>query len=400
MSDAPPESSTGWWLADDGKYYAPEQHPNYPAPKRLVESKMPKAAAARALYSEGNSASGWSLAPTGEWIAVELSVGARSLGIRPTDGTSVRWVDLSDVRGVHEVEPASEEGVVGAELTAIGHDTLTIRMQQSTLDLLLEHLQTPSESMTEPVDPVVQFEEAPTLPAESATSPPSLAASSPLHIQAADLPVGSPPRPGPPLAGTDAWTSHLQAVETRRTFENELTSEHIQGGSSPIPLPGTSSWESRGRQIASKGSLPLVPLGAWSTRVRVLVFGGSAGLVVGSLLPWVQIAGIMSVSVAGTEGDGVFTLIAGIVVALLFAVARPRLAVAVTGLVAGAIATLFAIVEFIIVIGRINEPEVSGNDMFAAQIGSGLWIVGIAALLLLAGGIDAVVGVRQASPAR
>jgi hypothetical protein len=108
----------------------------------------------------------------------------------------------------------------------------------------------------------------------------------------------------------------------------------------------------------------------------------------------------MSVSVAGTEGDGVFTLIAGIVVALLFAVARPRLAVAVTGLVAGAIATLFAIVEFIIVIGRINEPEVSGNDMFAAQIGSGLWIVGIAALLLLAGGIDAVVGVRQASPAR
>ena len=120
-------------------------------------------------------------------------------------------------------------------------------------------------------------------------------------------------------------------------------------------------------------------------------------MVMGSLLPWVQIAGIMSVSVAGTEGDGVFTLIAGVVVALLFAVARPRLAVAVTGLVAGAIATLFAIVEFIIVIERINEPEVSGNDMFTAQIGSGLWIVGIAALVLLAGGIDAVVGVRKGS---
>ena len=360
MSDTPPENSTGWWLADDGKYYAPEQHPNYLAPERHVEPKMPPVSDARALYSEGNSASGWSLAPTGEWIAVELSVGARSLGIRPTDGTSVRWVDLGDVRGVHEVEPASEEGVVGVELTAIGHDALTIRMQQSTLDSLLEHLQTPSESTTESVDPTAQREEAPPLPPALSTSAQSLAASSPLHSLTADLPVGSP----------------------------------------PLPPPGAFSSAGLGGQISSEGSLPQVQRGAWTTRVRVLVFGGAAGLVLGSLLPWVQIVGIMSVSVAGTDGDGVFTLILGIVVALLFAVIRPRLAVAVTGLVAGAIAVLVAIVEMIDVSGRINDPEVSGNEMFTAQIGPGLWIVGIAALILLAGGIDAFVGVRHTSPAR
>lgn len=144
-------------------------------------------------------------------------------------------------------------------------------------------------------------------------------------------------------------------------------------------------------------SVAPVPLDAWTTRVRILVFGGAAGLVLGSLLPWVQIVGIMSLSVAGTEGDGVFTLIAGIVVALLFAVARPRMAVAITGLLVGAVATLFAIYELANVSGRISDPEVGGNEMFTAQIGSGLWIVGIAAVALLAGGIDAVVGGRKDS---
>jgi hypothetical protein len=373
VSDTPPENLTGWWLADDGKYYAPELHPDYVAPTSRVAPNRPQDSDTQSLYSEGNIASGWSLAATGEWVPVELSQSARSLGIRPVEGTAVRWVDLADVSGVHEVEPASEAGVVGVELAAIGHDTLTIRMQQSTLDSLLSKLQSPTESAAKAEGLAVQREEAAPLPLGIPTSPPSLAASSPLFIQTADLPNGSALPLTPPLPGTAA---------------------------SPIYPPAVATQQPLGSGFASDASVSPVTVDAWTSRIRILVFGGAAGLVLGSLLPWVQISGFITLSVAGTEGDGVFTLIAGIVVALLFAVIRPRMAVAVTVLVGGALATLFAIYELINVTGSITDPEVAGNEMFSAQIGSGLWIVGIAALVLLAGGIDAVARVRNASAAR
>lgn len=45
---------------------------------------------------------------------------------------------------------------------------------------------------------------------------------------------------------------------------------------------------------------------------RKLAYGGAIGAVIGSLLPW---ASVLGVTVLGIDGDGIFTLLAGIAVA-------------------------------------------------------------------------------------
>lgn len=97
---------------------------------------------------------------------------------------------------------------------------------------------------------------------------------------------------------------------------------------------------------------------------------------VGAFLPWVQ-AGIFSL--AGTSGDGVFVLIAGVIVAL---VGLSRKATVITGL--GVIGvSLFSLW----IVGRIMS-DLSSIDTLGtgSSMGSGLIVSGLGALFALIAG--------------
>lgn len=103
------------------------------------------------------------------------------------------------------------------------------------------------------------------------------------------------------------------------------------------------------------------------------VVGASVVVVVGALLPWATLGFI---SVAGTEGDGVITLILGLATAAL------ALLASVKGsrwpLLVGAVLSVL-----VVLIAIYDISDVSST----ASVGSGLW------LTLIAGGVAVVAAV-------
>lgn len=124
---------------------------------------------------------------------------------------------------------------------------------------------------------------------------------------------------------------------------------------------------------------------------RWLVAAGIAAVIIGALLPWVTITAVFigTVSLAGTEGDGVLTLILGIVAAAvgfqIVFLGRPMsrtigIAIAILALIIGGIAG-YDMVNIQSAIG-----DISTEGLAKANIGIGLWITGLGALTLLAAG--------------
>jgi hypothetical protein len=110
---------------------------------------------------------------------------------------------------------------------------------------------------------------------------------------------------------------------------------------------------------------------------RPWVIAAGAAVAVGSLMPWVSVTtGFGSVSVSGTEGDGVFTLGAGIVAAVLGAL-RKRLAVLIVLAIAAAVAAYH-------VVNVSQRAQEVTTDFARASVGWGLWLV-------LAGSISGLV---------
>ncbi len=158
-----------------------------------------------------------------------------------------------------------------------------------------------------------------------------------------------------------------------------------------------------------EGPAPITPVGAapqpvgrpqWSTQIRVVVFGGAALLVIGALLPWVKAeAGFFSVSKNGMDGDGVFTLLFGGAIALVFALTRKPntaawLVIALSGL-AGAI----AVYDTIDVSNKADELTNSSSSIHvSASVGIGLWLTLAAAILALVGGFMALTNTPESTP--
>jgi hypothetical protein len=113
----------------------------------------------------------------------------------------------------------------------------------------------------------------------------------------------------------------------------------------------------------------------WAARLRApmreelrpwLIASGAA-VVVGSLMPWISVATAFgSVSVSGTEGDGVITLGAGIVAAVLSALRR-RLAALI-------VFALTALVAGYDVVTVSQQAEDVTTDYVRASVGWGLWL--------------------------
>jgi hypothetical protein len=114
----------------------------------------------------------------------------------------------------------------------------------------------------------------------------------------------------------------------------------------------------------------------------------SLGVVVGSLGPWMT---FLVFSRSNVDGDGMFTLVLGIVSAAglfaLFNVDRLRpesgwmVVLACVGVVGGLLSLVIAVIDVFGVVGR--KTEIFGQ-MVGPQVGWGLWLVLIASLVLVA----------------
>jgi Protein of unknown function (DUF2510) len=117
---------------------------------------------------------------------------------------------------------------------------------------------------------------------------------------------------------------------------------------------------------------------------------GAAALIVGALLPWATAsAGFISVSKAGTDGDGVITLVLGAVIALFALFAwKPQshqLAV-IVGVGAGLAAGGVAIYDIVNVSNAVNTAQ-SRSTLVHASVGSGLYVTAVGAAIAIVGAL-------------
>jgi hypothetical protein len=123
-------------------------------------------------------------------------------------------------------------------------------------------------------------------------------------------------------------------------------------------------------------------MGKWK-QSSVLTMIGGIMLIVGALLPWANLtSGFGTVSIAGTEGDGVFALGLGAIIALagfgaFNGSATARTAAALIGIVA----VLLMFTEFSNVSRGVKTAT---GDYTRASVGIGLWVAILGALLSVA----------------
>lgn len=153
----------------------------------------------------------------------------------------------------------------------------------------------------------------------------------------------------------------------------------------------------RGQYLASDGRLyplptapPSFPAPGWRwTPASGLIVGGSLGVVIGAFLPWATVGPF---SKAGTDGDGVITLILGLACAAfgVAALSRARRGYAVTALVAAVLAVVVAIID----IGDVSSVA-EGPLGIEAEVGVGLVLTLVAGLVAVAGCVVAIRSTRR-----
>lgn len=120
--------------------------------------------------------------------------------------------------------------------------------------------------------------------------------------------------------------------------------------------------------------------GAWEwNAASALVVGGAAGAFIGAFLPWAKVGAL---SVAGTDGDGVLTLILGIAAGALGVggIRKGGKGLLIGSLVCAALVAVIAVID----IADINSVA-DGPFGLTAEPGGGI-------ILTLAAGIAGVVG--------
>ena len=123
-------------------------------------------------------------------------------------------------------------------------------------------------------------------------------------------------------------------------------------------------------------------------RSKWLLALGAAVVAFGALLPWATVnAGFVSVSKAGTDGDGVFTLLLALVVGgLVFAKWKTGLsrALVIVSLVLGVMVLAIATIDAIDVASTVEEDELVE---VRASVGIGLWLTLLGGVAMIAGAI-------------
>ena len=133
----------------------------------------------------------------------------------------------------------------------------------------------------------------------------------------------------------------------------------------------------------------------------LIIIVSGALLAIGSFLTWVTVSASVpaanfsqKISAGGTEvDDGWITLVCGVVaivagVMFMQKIGKPRLA-AILGLIAGAIALIVGIIDFSDASGQVDVPAAvtAAGGKIDASVGIGLYLVLLAALGVIVGGV-------------
>ena len=138
----------------------------------------------------------------------------------------------------------------------------------------------------------------------------------------------------------------------------KLKAEVLNG---PIPYPATTA------PPPLVGVTPDI-----DNQTRWWLIGAGVLMAIGSLLPWVQ-AGIFSA--AGTDGDGVFTLIGGVIVAIIGIANK---ATAITGIGTVVVSAFSIWVTWTVISGTL--------DLTIGSAGTGVYLTLLASLFALIAG--------------
>ncbi|PTR24246.1 hypothetical protein C8K36_108262 [Rhodococcus sp. OK519] len=164
-------------------------------------------------------------------------------------------------------------------------------------------------------------------------------------------------------------------------------------GQNPAQPPLQGSWPAG----HPTGPPPHAPAPVTAPKHRPMLIGAlaaSVGVIIGSIGPWVTFLGL---SVGGTEGDGVITLILGVLAAaalgaLLTRTAPPRFGLPWAGTAVGAICLLVAIYDMA---NLSTEDEEFFGKMIGPDIGWGLWLLLLSSIALCATATIAAIQMRR-----
>lgn len=128
---------------------------------------------------------------------------------------------------------------------------------------------------------------------------------------------------------------------------------------------------------------PPAPVPSGYSTAEKVALGGAGLAALGSLLPWASVTSIFgTISVNGTDGDGIITLVLAIVAGgLVLARKAP-----VAALVLLAIVALVAVIDIADIAGAVDDEEL--GDFATVSVGFGLWLVALGAAAGLFGTIQ------------
>ncbi|MFN8026613.1 MAG: hypothetical protein U0W40_09770 [Acidimicrobiia bacterium] len=162
-------------------------------------------------------------------------------------------------------------------------------------------------------------------------------------------------------------------------------------GAAPPPPPGYAP------APAARGKV------AWPTRTKAVVVAGAVLTIVGSVLPWAKqeihfLGQSASKTTNGLDGDGKITIVLAIVALLVFFLVPRAKVVGGLVLAAGILVGLTAIADIVDVGNNADDlKKISSNA--DATVGIGLWLVAIAAVVLIVGGVFCLMQKDRAAPA-
>jgi len=197
-----------------------------------------------------------------------------------------------------------------------------------------------------------------------------------------------------------AWTDHVSTNGVQQT-DPVMGDPAATSAATPAATPGVAPMSAAPVFSAPPAPAPGAPPPAvvaaprakvvWPTRTKAVVLGSAVLLLVGSVLPWAKaeatvVGQTVSSTTNGLDGDGVITLILALVAGMVFLFVPRAKVVGSLVLVAGAIAGLVAIIDIADVSNKADDLQ-QLTKQSSVTVGIGLWIVAVAAIALIGGGV-------------
>lgn len=351
----------GWWMASDGKWYAPEQHPN--PHYRARYEPAPEATDLGPNRSDGDVQH----APASAAFTETSEISA----------ADILAATAPAVRGDHAKsdtpEPAGPPPLINESGAVVSSDV----DGQPVIDL-----RDPSGPPETPADPgplnLDGSQEAPPVPLDLDQP---LSVAQPVRVSRPAMPLTQAPkfdRPRPAsVVPQPPQSNRARRIEVELGRQPEESPGSFIAGPSAVPAPQSHRSSTTAMSLTAA---PIQPVVSARVRMRDRIFAGviflsGVALIVGTFLPWtsgtVQESGLV-------QGVGIGTIVAGLSGA---AVSGP-LSVGFQSLVPKRVALGAAIVALAIA-AYSALTTLSGSNNATVTIGSGLVVVTAAAIVLL-----------------